>query len=204
MRTRRAELTVSDSKDAAPSQTCDDQQNNQHPFCSANRIDSAGERCNRRFDNKTTNFRALISKAFIVMSEQPWYQDGLNFTCSGCGNCCTGAPGAVWVTDEELQAIADLLDKPIGEVRLFHTRSLRGRVSLTEYANGDCTFFDGNTRGCKVYAARPVQCRTWPFWNSNLDSPESWEEVKRDCPGAGSGKFFSLEEIERQADAFDI
>ena len=26
------------------------------------------------------------------MSE-PWYQDGLQFRCTRCGNCCTGAPG---------------------------------------------------------------------------------------------------------------
>ncbi len=55
-------------------------------------------------------------------SSDPWYKDRLNFTCSQCGNCCTGAPGVVWVTDEEIKEIADYLDKPVGEIRLFHTR----------------------------------------------------------------------------------
>ena len=49
----------------------------------------------------------------------PWYSEGLTFTCSQCGDCCTGAPGAVWVTDEELVAIAAELGKPVGEVRLL-------------------------------------------------------------------------------------
>ena len=39
----------------------------------------------------------------------PWYKDGLQFTCTQCGDCCTGAPGVVWVTDDELREIADYL-----------------------------------------------------------------------------------------------
>lgn len=136
--------------------------------------------------------------------EQPWYRDGLNFTCSQCGDCCTGAPGTVWVTDEELREIADYLDKPIGEIRLFHTRIVRGRVSLTEFANGDCTFFDPRARKCTVYPVRPVQCRTWPFWDSHLESKESWQRVCDTCPGAGTGAFFSLEEIRKRADQLEM
>ena len=65
-------------------------------------------------------------------SEQaPWYRDGLQFTCSQCGDCCTGDPGVVWATEKELQEIAEYLDKPIGEIRLFHTRPVRGRVVLS-------------------------------------------------------------------------
>ena len=27
-----------------------------------------------------------------------WYaEEGLAFECTGCGDCCTGAPGYVWV-----------------------------------------------------------------------------------------------------------
>ncbi|MCH2202499.1 MAG: YkgJ family cysteine cluster protein [Fuerstiella sp.] len=134
----------------------------------------------------------------------PWYRDGLQFTCSQCGDCCTGDPGVVWVNDEELQAIARYLDKPIGEIRLFHTRPVRGRVSLTEYQNGDCTFFDSQERKCTVYPVRPGQCRTWPFWKSNIESSRKWNEVCDSCPGAGTGQFFSLEEIEERAGRVDI
>ena len=35
------------------------------------------------------------------MASEPWYQDGLCFECTQCGNCCTGPPGAVWFTKEE-------------------------------------------------------------------------------------------------------
>lgn len=135
---------------------------------------------------------------------QPWYAEGLKFECTQCGNCCTGAPGAVWVSEEELQAIADELGKSIGEVRLMHTRIVRGRLSLREYANGDCVFFDGESRGCTIYEARPVQCRTWPFWRSNISTPRDWQETQRECPGAGQGNFVSLEEIEARASQIEL
>jgi Fe-S-cluster containining protein len=136
--------------------------------------------------------------------QEPWYRDGLNFTCTQCGNCCTGAPGVVWVDESEIKAIADLTGKTTGEILLMHTRLYAGRRSLTEYANGDCTFFDPEKRGCTIYEARPTQCRTWPFWNSNLKDKESWEALSPDCPGAGKGAFFSLEEIQKRSSQVDL
>lgn len=137
-------------------------------------------------------------------SEQPWYRDGLCFECTQCGNCCTGAPGVVWVDEEEIRQIAEFTGKTIGEVRLFHTRLVGTRVSLTEFANGDCTFFDGETRGCRIYPVRPRQCRTWPFWNSNLESPKTWKRAQTVCPGMDSGPLYSLDVIEARASEIDI
>ena len=134
----------------------------------------------------------------------PWYAEGLRFECSQCGDCCTGAPGAVWVSEEELAAIADELGKPVGEVRLLHTKLRGGRWSLRDYPNGDCVFLDPKSRRCGVYAARPMQCRTWPFWPSNLETRDSWDRTCDHCPGSGVGTLHSLEVIQRKADACDI
>lgn len=134
----------------------------------------------------------------------PWYASGLRFQCTQCGNCCTGPPGFVWVTDEEIAAIAQYLRVSVGEVRLMHTRLVGNRVSLREHANGDCVFFDPRSRQCTIYAARPVQCRTWPFWRSNLASPEAWEHVKATCPGIGQGPLYSLEDIREQMQQRDV
>ncbi len=139
-----------------------------------------------------------------TLNAPPWYAEGLRFECSQCGDCCTGAPGAVWVTDEELAAIAVELGKPVGEVRLLHTKLMGGRWSLRDYPNGDCVFLDPQSRRCGVYAARPMQCRTWPFWLSNLETRDSWERTCDRCPGSGVGTLHSLEVIQRQADACDI
>ncbi len=137
-------------------------------------------------------------------SEAPWYAAGLRFQCTQCGNCCTGAPGFVWVTDEEIAAIAEYLRVSIGEVRLMHTRLVGNRVSLREHPNGDCVFFDPRTRRCTVYPARPVQCRTWPFWRSHLASPQAWEDVKTTCPGIDQGPLYALEDIREQMEQRDL
>jgi len=40
-------------------------------------------------------------KLNVVRSEdRPWYADGLSFTCTCSGNCCTGGPGFVWMSEE--------------------------------------------------------------------------------------------------------
>ncbi|MBI1345087.1 YkgJ family cysteine cluster protein [bacterium] len=137
------------------------------------------------------------------MSDQPWYAEGLAFTCTQCGNCCTGAPGVVWVSEEEMHAIAKFRGQSYGEIMLLHTKLVAGRRSLTEFANGDCTFLDPKTRSCTIYPVRPIQCRTWPFWPSNLVSPEAWQRAKTVCPGMDQGAFVSLESIERQAAEID-
>ena len=56
---------------------------------------------------------------------------------------------------------------------------------------------------CSVYEARPMQCRTWPFWKVNLASRQAWESVKKatPCPGMGSGTLVSIERIRIQRDA---
>lgn len=123
-----------------------------------------------------------------------WYQDGLRFTCTQCGKCCTGEPGHVWVNNAEIQAIADHRGEPVEQVRALHTRLVGIRRSLREKANGDCVFYD-RTAGCTVYPARPRQCRTWPFWESNVKTPEAWEYTCRICPGSGQGQLISEEEI---------
>src|SRR5437868_15368258 len=110
----------------------------------------------------------------------PWYREGLRFECSRCGHCCTGAPGYVWVTDEELQAIASLRGESSSETRARFTRLVGRRRSLREKKNGDCVFYDKG-QGCTIYPARPVQCRTWPFWESNAVTPDAWQRTSEIC-----------------------
>jgi uncharacterized protein len=131
-----------------------------------------------------------------AMSEV-WYQDGLRFRCTQCGNCCTGAPGFVWVNEDEVAAIAAFREESIEETTALHTRAEgRGR-SLRERANGDCVFLDGERR-CTIYPVRPRQCRTWPFWESNLATSADWERTCKTCPGSGQGELIPVEEITRR------
>jgi Fe-S-cluster containining protein len=128
---------------------------------------------------------------------EPWYQDGLRFRCTRCGDCCTGEPGNVWVNAEEIAAIAELRGESAREVTArFTALGHRGRT-LREKGNGECVFYDQG-KGCTVYAVRPRQCRTWPFWASNLETPEDWERTKAVCPGSGHGQLISADEITRR------
>lgn len=128
----------------------------------------------------------------------PWYRDGLRFTCTRCGACCTGAPGYVWVSVTEVDALAQSLGLSVAAFSRKYLRRVGDRVSLIERRNGDCVFWDRKA-GCTVYEARPTQCRTWPFWSENLEGPEDWERTQGRCPGSGTGQWFSLEEIESAA-----
>ena len=68
------------------------------------------------------------------------------------------------------------------------------QVSLTEQTNYDCVFWaDG---GCTVYPARPLQCRSFPFWEDNIASQNAWEAAAADCPGIGRGPVHTFAEID--------
>ncbi len=93
--------------------------------------------------------------------------------------------------------MADRLEIGIQEFRDLYTRKIGIRFSLKELPNCDCVFFDGEKRTCNIYEARPRQCRTWPFWDSNLKTPEAWQQTCKDCPGSGKGKLYQLQQIEQ-------
>ena len=129
------------------------------------------------------------------MSDEPWYKDGLRFKCTQCGDCCTGAPGFVWVNAAEIAAFAKRFDMPVDEFEKKYVRRVGIRKSLVEYDNGDCVFFDTEKRRCTVYEDRPRQCRTWPFWQSNVRTAETWAQTCEACPGSGTGNLVPLEKI---------
>jgi Fe-S-cluster containining protein len=132
------------------------------------------------------------------VADAPWYQDGLRFTCTQCGDCCGGAPGFVWVIDAEIAAIAQEMGLDRETFEAQYVRKVGLRKSLREFSNGDCVLLDKTTRKCTVYESRPRQCKTWPFWGSNLKTPEDWEYTCSVCPGSGQGQLHSLQQIEEQ------
>lgn len=132
------------------------------------------------------------------MDDTPWFQDGLRFQCSQCGDCCTGAPGYVWVNKAEIEALAVKLEMTVPTFEAKYVRQVGVRKSLVEYPNGDCVFFDGVERKCTVYEARPRQCRTWPFWDSNVRTPEAWAQTCEVCPGSGKGQVVTVDDIVKQ------
>jgi hypothetical protein len=127
----------------------------------------------------------------------PWYAEGLRFGCMACGRCCGGGPGYVWMDEDELTEMSEFFGLPILEFRRLYVRRLWRGMSLRERENYDCVLLDANHR-CMAYGVRPLQCRIWPFWPSNLKSPETWQEAARRCPGIGQGPVIRYEQIEAQ------
>ena len=129
---------------------------------------------------------------------EPWYREGLRFECTRCGNCCGGAPGNVYVSEAEIDALAQRLGLDRAAFARRYTRPVRRpdghHVSLVEQPNHDCIFYRSG-QGCSVYEDRPRQCRTWPFWRANLYSPEAWAEESADCPGMDQGPLVAAERI---------
>lgn len=138
------------------------------------------------------------------MSGKLWFKDGLRFECTGCGDCCTGAPGYVWVNSEEIHGLARVVGLSDAEFEATYVRRIGVRRSLLEYDNGDCVMFDPEQRRCMAYEARPRQCRTWPFWESTVGSREDWKETSRHCPGCGRGRLHSADEIVRQMNVLRV
>jgi Fe-S-cluster containining protein len=138
----------------------------------------------------------MASKADI-----PWYAAGLAFECQECGNCCSGPEeGYVWATAEEIDAIAGYLEMDRKEFQRRFVRRVGLRFSLVERKKvKDCIFLEDGR--CAIYPVRPRQCRTWPFWKSNISSPDDWCEASGTCPGINRGDLHSAEKIRQAADA---
>ena len=135
----------------------------------------------------------------------PFYAAGLRFSCRSCSNCCRYESGFVFLTEDDLAALARVKAVAPAEFTSMYCRPVEtsdgGRLSLRE-RNGvdaagrpsnDCIFWKD---GCTVYEARPAQCRTFPFWPEILASEAAWDENARSCPGANRGRLYRREEIE--------
>jgi Fe-S-cluster containining protein len=131
------------------------------------------------------------------MSE-PWYKEGLRFSCTQCGKCCTGSPGYVWIDESAIAEMAAYLNISAEQFTLLYTRKVGDRLSLKEDPETyDCIFLKG--RACRIYEARPKQCRTFPWWKENLESRAAWAEAAKRCEGIGveEAPLISLAEIKK-------
>ncbi len=104
--------------------------------------------------------------------------------CATCqGRCCTGESGYIYVTKNEIFAIAEVLAMDVNEFALKYLFKKGYKYSIKENKINDsyeCVFYDRKTNGCKIYNARPNQCKTFPFWDYYKTRVD---ELKLECPG---------------------
>jgi len=127
------------------------------------------------------------------LSPLPPLQWGCRFECQRSGNCCTGAPGRVWFSADERNAMARHLGLLPFQFVERYARRADHRWSLVEVESPrgyDCVFLETDASGrssCRVYPVRPSQCRTWPFWPENLKSEAAYRALSKICPGVKAG-----------------
>lgn len=105
--------------------------------------------------------------------------------CSSCGGaCCTGESGYIWTKYSEIENIARFLDLSVEDFARKYLRKVKHRYSLTEKLieenNYACIFFSPERKQCTIYPVRPLQCRTFPFWEQFKSNEQ---EVRDECPG---------------------
>jgi Fe-S-cluster containining protein len=128
----------------------------------------------------------------------PFYSKGLKFSCTQCSACCRYESGFVFLSEKDLHVLSKSLKMGYTEFMEAFCRWVpfsagAERLSLREKSNLDCIFWKD---GCSVYEARPLQCRSFPFWPAVLDSKRAWKSTAEVCPGMGQGKLHSAEVIE--------
>jgi Fe-S-cluster containining protein len=89
----------------------------------------------------------------------------------------------VYVNYEERQRLADFLDLDLATFNRTYTRLEEDGHRNLKFVEDHCIFLEEGT--CTVHEAKPTQCRTWPFWEELLESPEAYREQVLDfCPGS--------------------
>lgn len=116
-------------------------------------------------------------------------KEGYNYAfdpraCESCqGRCCTGESGYIYVTKNEIFSIAELLELDVNEFASKYLFKKMYKYSIKEQKFGDsyeCVFYNRESNGCNIYDARPLQCRTFPFWDYYKTRVD---ELKLECPG---------------------
>ncbi len=128
---------------------------------------------------------------------------GLRFGCTQCGHCCTtrGEYAYVYVNAGEAEPLAATLGLSAEDFRERFTFVDEEGLRQLHTRDGHCTFLDPETNACRVYEARPVQCRTFPFWPEYVRAGQWTREAREHCEGVGEGPVHPPEEVRAQVRA---
>ncbi len=126
-----------------------------------------------------------------------FYQGGLRFACVMCGNCCQIPGGRVQVSPAEIADIARILQLKVDEIIDSFVETNSREFCLKDGSHGTCVFLENNS--CRIYSARPLQCRTFPFWPENIKSHYRWKQLTSFCPGIDRGILHEPEVIQSSA-----
>lgn len=123
--------------------------------------------------------------------------DRLRFACRrGCVDCCT-EPGFVYLTEEDLKRAAALLRLTPREFEKRYVYRTQHLLRLRKPRGAQCPFLEPG--GCRIHAAKPTQCRAFPFWPELIESAREWRKLGRRCRGVGRGPVIPAQAVQRIA-----
>lgn len=121
----------------------------------------------------------------------------LRFQCTGCGACCYGdRESYIAVSAAEIERIRDYLGlSPSWFRRRYLVRIAGVGRGIRLESDGRCAFLGADGR-CRVYAVRPVQCSTYPFWPEVVATRGAWRGEAKRCEGIGRGRRVARQTVE--------
>lgn len=130
---------------------------------------------NKVFDFHTdTNTEADVTDNLIR-------NNGLSFTCTGCGGCCQNE-GDTWFTTHEFCRLVSSLGLPVEDVLdiyvsdiVAHWVKMKHKVCIDTGVD-QCIFLDASSgnKKCSIYEYRPIHCKTYPFWPMIVSTSTTW------------------------------
>ena len=127
------------------------------------------------------------------------FKNGIRFECQGSGKCCVSrnSYGFVYLSDNDLKRFSKHFKLSIKKFKENYCEVTDGFIHLLEKPelDGNCIFL--KNKKCSVYSNRPSQCRTWPFWNENMNVKIWNEDISNNCPGVGKGKIIKADRIKK-------
>ncbi|MFH1153366.1 MAG: YkgJ family cysteine cluster protein [Pseudomonadota bacterium] len=105
------------------------------------------------------------------------------FTCTQCGQCCSGF-GGTYVTEADIGRIAEFIKTDSDTFVTRFCQMSGSRPLLVQKQDGFCIFFD---KLCTIHPVKPYMCRAWPFIRTIVKNPENWDAMAGSCPGMKPG-----------------
>jgi uncharacterized protein len=130
---------------------------------------------------------------------------GLYFQCTSCGNCCNDlTDGVIVMYAGDIEALASFFGESKKEIAQKYLKIRSVEYNFTQHpvakhkkplyldtltlkfiGSENCIFFEitNGNNVCKIYPARPLQCKNYPLLSFVLSSNEQLASVLSDCPG---------------------
>ena len=125
------------------------------------------------------------------------YKEGIKFECQSSGNCCVsrGSYGFVYLSLKDIKRFSIFFNLFIDEFKSKYCQITDGFIHLYEKNKKKGNFIFLKNKKCSIYSSRPSQCRTWPFWNENMNAKVWNEDISINCPGIGKGDIIKPKKI---------